>query len=81
MAYHVLFSLTYGIYSVDFSSTNQMELLQGTLVNLFIGVPKINHPTAILNALELQQLQTVIRRQTMSLFSKIYNVVSHIKDI
>jgi len=58
-----------------------MESLQGRLVKLCIGVPKRNHHTAKLNALEIQLLQTVIRQQTMYLFYKIFKVDSQTKDI
>ena len=60
---------------------NQMGSLQGTLVKRYIGVPKRNHHTAILNALEIQPLQTVTRQQSMSLFSRICKVDSQIRHL
>ena len=76
-------NLTYGTDCVDISSKilNQMESLQGTLVKRCIGVPKRNHHTTILNALEIRPLQTAIRQQTTSLFSRIFKVDSQMKDI
>ena len=69
-------TLTYGTDCID-----KMESQQGTLVKQCIDVSKRNHHTAILNALEIQPRKTVIRRRTMSLFSRIFKVDSQIKHI
>jgi len=76
-------TLANGKDCVDISSKslNQMETLQRTLAKRCIGVPMRNHHTAILNALEIQPRKTVIRRRTMSLFSRIFKVDSQMKDI
>jgi len=82
MGYHVLSNPDLW-HCVDISSKNlnQMQSLKGTLVKRCIEVPKRNQHTAILNALEIQPLQTVIRQETMSLFSLIFKVDSQIEDI
>jgi len=64
-------TLTYGTDCLD-----KMESQQGTLVKQCIDVSKRNHHTTILNALEIQPLQTVIRQQTISLFSRMCNLTS-----
>ena len=69
-------TLTYGTDCLD-----KMESQQGTLVKQCIDVSKRNHHTTILNALEIRPLQTAIRQQTTSLFSRIFKVDSQMKDI
>ena len=76
-------ALTYGMDCVQVSnkSMHKMESLQGTLMKRCLGVPKYNHHSTILQALDIVPITKAIEDKTITLFQRLLRVESQTKDV
>ena len=54
----------------------RLESAQGKLIKQSLGLSKLSHNTALLKALNIEQIEDIVNRNVLSLYSRIVNVES-----
>ena len=76
-------SLTFGLDCVSLSKQNfqQLESAQGTMIKNSLGLGKRHHHTQLLSALNITNVSEVVKRDTVSLASRLCKVPSPARSL
>ena len=71
-------TLTYGMECMEYSAVQmrRMESIQGRLIKQCLGLGKRSHNTAILKALNIDSVQSIVNRNIRSLYYRIFRIES-----
>ena len=68
--------LTYGMECISYSKDQfrRMEFTQGRLIKQCLGLPKSSHNTAMLKALNIDEVQNTVNRNVLNLYHRIFKI-------